>query len=466
MKITGRLFLPPRFKLKPARISAILPPSRTGILVRLFCKQVTVDENIFIGFDNSDISPETAILFHTELENYKILNTVSGKKVFLQVKDGLVNPSSGLETENVLEIPFITVINNKNFNAALVLTENNLRSVAAILDFPADNILSETKLRALDRLIYQKLSNPPEGFDEIILSLSDKNIQRLLNSLLHKNIASTDMLAAYIHGLGDKGQVLLDNLSRGVRQEIADKTRAARISSTYRWTDEVNYIINRNILTAIREMDLDIRGLELTDILRRSYESAIAIEHLSSKGLEDWLEGFSERGRLRDVLNNVSRQTLAAALTFGNRDKTIRIFSRIISKDGMKLLAEDITAAGNLPEDNRTLALIRFLRMIKNLYYAPIVEKLDFIQEVTHSVTESGAIDLISDEIGFARTVYALKNMPADWLDKTLTGVIRNLYEDVTSGKISIKNYGDHRIPECRLDFLKAVYILSDEEKI
>jgi hypothetical protein len=258
----------------------------------------------------------------------------------------------------------------------------------------------------------------------------------------------------------------LNNLARGVRQEVSELVRAARISTTYRWTDEVNYIIKRNLMIAVRELGLDIRGMELTALLRLGYETAVAKEQLSSKDLEKWLEETGERGYLRELLNRVSRRTLSAALVFCRPEKVPAVFGKIISKDGIRLLMEDMEAARVFSETDLQISLLRFLRAVKDLYFTPLVKQLDFVSETVYGVRDSGALDLIVDEAGFAKTVYAIKGMPGEWLEHVLSGVFRDIFEDVTSGGIVIKGFSDVRVPESRLDFLKALYILGDEEKI
>jgi hypothetical protein len=466
MKIIGRLFLGPKFQLDPAVLYHAPAEPMPALAVRFYSKTDRIDTEFYIVPGDWDSIRSALPYLAAELENYRILNTISGKKVFLQLREGLrtavIRPGEGF-----LSVPFRSEGPGRDFSARLVLTAKTVGELhRALVTEPPEDPLSERSLKSLDRTIFQGLARPPDDLDEIILSLSDKNIQRLLASLIHKNIASLEMLASYIRGLGDGGQLLLANLARGVRQEVSDLVRAARFSTTYRWTDEVDYIIKRNLMIAVREMDLDIRGMELTSLLRLGYETGIAKEHLSSKTIGDWLKEFHERGRLRELMNSVDRRTLAASLVSCVPREISELFGGIISGDGVKLLMEDIEAARIYPEMEKQRALLRFLRTMKDLYFTPIVKKLDFETEVPHGISDSGALDLVVDEIGFAKTVYAMKNMPQEWLEKVLSGVFRSIYEDVISGSIKIKNFDDGRIPECRLDFLKAVYILSDEEKI
>jgi hypothetical protein len=132
----------------------------------------------------------------------------------------------------------------------------------------------------------------------------------------------------------------------------------------------------------------------------------------------------------------------------------------------VELIRQDVDFSRALPPEKRFLSLSRFYRKVKDITYTPLVGKMDFEREVTGKITGGDSIDLIVDEIGFARVVYALKNMPREWTDSMLSGPLRNIYEDVLGGKIKIKKFEDYRIEESRRDFLKTLLVLYDEEKI
>lgn len=466
MKMTGRLFLGRKFLVGRAEISDSILPVKPACFIRVFCKADNIDRTIPVITDDQNAFMKNRTKFSVEIESWRILETLSGKKVFLQYREEPGTPAIK-PGGKYLSVPYRLDEPSGGFSARIILDPGMIGGLFRILGTkPPEDPLTAGSLGKLDRAVFRKLSEPPPDFDEIILSLGDTHLQRLLQNLLHRNIASPEMLAAYIRGLGDNGQVLLDNLARGVRQEIAGLVRAARISSTYRWIDEVNYIIKRNLMIAVRELGLDVRGMELTTLLRYGYEAAVAREQLSSKGIESWLEEFSDKGMLRELINNTERRTLASALTFCRPADVERLFGEIISRDGIRILTEDVEAARVYPETDIQTGLIRFLRIVKDLYFTPVVKKLDFESETMNGIRDDGALDLIVDETGFAKTVYALKNMPEEWLSRTVTGVFRSIFEDVTGDRITIKGFSNARIPESRLDFLKAMYILADEEKI
>ena len=481
MKIIGNLIFNRDFKLQQS-VLEINGLTREKLLnyrflnLRLFSKQDSVDDSIYIGFKALDfdkvisenkkgIDENLSIAF----ENYKILSSISGKKVFFQLKRFEDHLPAKSITESILLISFKFDKEETKADGILILTEMNLKNLMRILgvinQFDDQNILNESNLKKIDKILFQKLSVPPGNFSDKILSLPDISLQTLLNHFLHKNIASIDMLAAYIYSLGEEGNRLIDNLSRNVRQQVLEKVKNARLTSTYRWADEVNYIINRNIFVSARELEIQIKGLAAMEYIKRTYEISVLKNQLASRGIEDWLMEFLNAKRIHEIITKLNRKVLVEALSFANPQIADKVFGRIISRDGVQIIQEDIESAGNIAEDKRFYSLVRFFRAIKDIYFTPFVEKLDFESEVTVSGLNGGAIDLIVDEIGFARVIFALKNMPKSWIDSVLKGVLKNLFEDVISGKIRIKKYDDYRIQESRKEFLKALYILSDEEK-
>jgi hypothetical protein len=466
MKIIGRLFLSPAFQVLPAGVGDLNVNMAGGFILRVFSKKDDVDEPVLVFLDPGPDEKNRRFITD-EIENYRVLTHFSGKRVFLQVQRFFQTEKEITREARVISVPFQFNPDNQVFSGILILTETNLKKILSILDYPlSGDMMDEAWLKGLEKFLFQRLSAPPEGMDRIILSLSDINLQYLLNRFLHKNIASIDMLAAYIRGLGEEGQRLLANLSRTVRKEVEEKVRNSRFSSTYRWSDEVNYIIQRNILISVREMELSIKSLSVLEFVRTSYETEVLKIQMQTKSLEAWLDEFSEKGLTGVVISGTARSVLVDSLTFCSSAAVERIFRSAISHDGVSMLLEDREYALRKPADGRMRSLIRFFRTIKDIYYSPLLEKMDFELEIEKRVVTSEAVDLIVDEIGFAQAVYAIKTMPQEWLNRVLKGVFKCIFEDVMKKKISIKNYGDYKIDTCRRNFLKAAVILGDEEKI
>lgn len=370
-----------------------------------------------------------------------------------------------------LEIPYRSGKDEdgQKTGGSLFLSENNIRNVFKIIGHPIDGLedfIDEDHIRALEKIIFRKISGPPPDFSDVIVNVPDRNLQLLLNNILHKNIASIDMLASYIYGLGEAGQRITDNLSRSVRAQVVEKVKLACLKSTYRWAAEVRYIIHRNLFAAARELDISIKGIEALDFISKSYEISVAKNMLQSKSIAEWLADFDRDSKIGILLANTGRKDLSTALTFAGWSDIGEIFKKYISREGVELLRQDVEFSRSLPEEKRFEALEKLYRKVKDIAYTPLVAGMDFEKEVKEKISGEGQVDLIVDEIGFARTVFALKNMPFEWVKSVMTGPLLAIYEDVLGKKIKISKYEDYRIAECRRDFLKTLLILAGEDKI
>ncbi len=466
----GSLFLNQEFRILPYQYWQKDSYPQKAYHLRIFCKQESIDDNAVLVLQDTGGLKETVLtrIISSKIENYKILSLISGKKVFLQLKQTAA-PEPVSPQRKFLAVPFEYKISDGIINGSIILSESNIKNLYRILDHPIDDLedfIEERYVGILEKVLYQKLSKPPENFSQSVLLLPDRDLQLLLNHILHKNIASVDMLASYIYGLGDDGKKIADNLSRSVKNEVMEKVKLARLKSTYRWAEEVKYIIHRNLFVAARELDISIRGMETLDFMWRSFEISAVKNLLQKKKVEDWIFEFDKNNQIKEIMAGIKRKILTEALTFADMNKIESVFKKHISQNGVDLLKEDIQYSRKLPLDKRYLSLSLFYKGVKEITYAPVVKQMDFEEEVKKRISDGGAIDLIVDEIGFAKLVYALKNMPHDWVSSVLQGVLLNIYEDVLLNKIKIKRYDDYRIEESRREFLKALLILCDEEKI
>ncbi len=463
----GNLLLNRNFNPGYHKVSSGRPSGSILLAVRIFSKQDSVDDCAALSV--AAAGNLTAELLRStvtkEIENYKIISLISGKKVFLQVRPPLF---SGNLFNKYLAVPY-NYGSPGVFAGSLSLFESNIKNIFKILGHSIsdlDDFIDEGHIRALEKILYRKLSGPPPNFSDSILSVSDRDLQLLLNHILHKNIASADMLASYIYGLGDDGLRITDNLSKSVRAQVIEKVKLARLKSTYRWSEEVKYIIHRNLYAAARELDIIIKGMEALDFISRSYERNAAKHMLQARSVAEWLAAFDRDSNFQAILSEIRRKVLVEALSFAEWNDAAGFFEKYVSKDGVELIRQDVEFSRSLTEEKRFLSLAQFYRKVKDLTYAPLVGKMDFNKEVMRKISGGDSVDLIVDEIGFAKVVFALKNMARDWVYSILSGPLLNIYEDVLGGKIKIKKFEDYRIAESRRDFLKALLILCDEEKI
>lgn len=468
MDVIANIFFDNNFKITNSKIIEMFNQTTNGVIIRVFCKQkktdnivnTIIDDNLAIFF-NRKISEEEQSNFKSSIENTRLIRLIANKRVFIKTKKFFKTPTQESKKITALKIDFQL----GDLHGFLLLNQNNISNIFTILGEKTSTANFEENIRYLRKTVFQKASSPPKNFANLILALPDCDIQLLLNSFLHKNIASTDMLATYIYSLDD-GDILLNNLSTNIRREVHTKIRRDRITSTYRWADEVNYIINRNIFIAADTLGVTIRGLEILSNVKLSYEIFTTQHRLAINNLENRLNELKTNKQLRKLINAIDNKILAGGMSFATPNMIDNILSETISARGLQIIKEDCKFWTKQPDRQRYKLLQKFLRAINDVRYTPLLKNFPYAETIITRIHNSSAIDLIVDDLGFAPVVYALKPLPQEWVLTTLDGTIKNIYEDVINDKIKIKGFADYRIEKCKMDFLKSVLILSDEMKI
>jgi hypothetical protein len=434
-----------------------------GVIIRIFCKELGMDDN-FILFFNSPIPDTQKQVLKDAVETYRILSFLSGKKVFVRVRKffEIEHPPAG-RTINAR----VLVINlGDNQTAKMVLNEKNIDNLLSLFGFDNHGSDLREKVEFLRKVIFHRVSTPPKNFVSLFLSLPDNELQLLLNAMLHKNIATTDMLSAYIYSLDKGSERFLENLSANIRREIKEKMRSQKLSVTYRFVDEVYYIINRNIMICAEQLGVNIKGLEVLRDLKQGYEFFIAENRIITYPVEKRLSDLSQSEGINALFNTLRRKDMVNALSFAEESIIETVFGGFVSSGGISMLKEDRDFALTLNTAERFSSLVKFLRACNDIIHTPRLKEFPFEETVMEKVKDGFGIDIIVDELGFASAVYALKTMPKDWTSRILKSTFRNIYEDVLSGKLRIRGIDNFAVEDCRREFLKTVLILSEEEKI
>lgn len=379
------------------------------------------------------------------ITNTEFLRVLFGKKIHIQYK--------GLVEEEIFDSTFFYA------------SKGNIEFILAIKNEMIRNFIDYFKvvdISLLEKKLYALLTNPVADIDKYILALPDNKLQLLLNHILSKKIASIDMLAAYIRNLGEKGNRILKNFSTRVRTELTEKIRAY---STYRWAREVNYIINRNILVSAGELMTNLSFFSRFEYIKKAYHIAVLKKEFENKNLLEWLILLSEE-ELKKLISETRRKSLAISLTFLKEDEIIDIFSPYFSEKGFKIFMEDVNYSHRLSEEEKYFQTYLVLKKIKDIYYTKFLKDLDFKENIEKLINTPEDVDLLIDEVGFAKVLFAFKNTNEDFRSKVLKGILKDIFEDMIEGKIKIKDYYDSRISDYEKEVLKAAIILNYENFI
>lgn len=472
MEIIGCLFLNPNFSVHNAELRSTVTRSPSGAMIRLYCKERSVDENVLVFFDELPEQTDVPFLqrqFKREVENYRFMGFLNQRRILLKLRKYFTTESETDITlpqgQHALVIPFDYDAEGLVFAGRLIVTARILQSLMSLFKLKPTGDM-EDDIHRLRKSVFQKASVPPKNFAQLLLTLTDEELQKVLNAFLHKNIASTDMLATYFLSFGNDMARMLGNVSANVRAELLRKLSEDRMSASSRWKTEVDFIINRNIFISLGELDLSIPNLAVLEHVKRGYEVFVIQEQMRHKPVGEWLSDFKGRVLISELINRIKRQRLIAGLSFAENAEIESVFKDDISQNGLRLLIEDVDTARRFSPEQRYPELIRFFYEVKEIHYAPLLKNYDFAETVRERIPNYTAVELVVDEIGFAPAVFALKALPRKWNEDILRGAFRYIYEDLSRGYIHVKDWDDYRTDEAKRRFLTALLILSDEEKI
>lgn len=425
-------------------------PSRTGF-VRVICKEKGADFRIPLALpdENRDKSVIDSLALSEGVAGY-----AARARVFFKYNP----PHTPMDPQTV----WVSFAGGEGLPEAGIvgLNRESIGGIYALLGAvqPAGGVLP-----ALDRIIYRALSTPPADLGLRLSRLNDRTLQLVLNHLLARKIANTDMLGAYIHHLGEAGDRVLSNLSQNIQSDVKKALARQKVSGSYRFAREADFILSRNLLIAAREAEIRLPGLERTENLRAAYEAARVASQLTRKGIGEWLIEMRNRGLFRKLFGAVKRADLAAALAQAPEGSILTAFQGEVSAEGLSRLLDDRVHASRQPAGPRAHGVMRFMDALLRLYYEDASDPEAFATIAPELVKTPADLELVTDRAGFARVLYALSDSDPAWLKSILNGVFAELYEDVEKGLVIIQGYGEYRREECRKDFLEAALTLSGE---
>ncbi|MCG8570259.1 MAG: hypothetical protein MJB14_08980, partial [Spirochaetes bacterium] len=464
------------FQIHPIKIIKKNTKISNAFQLRLFCKTSEIDELIDIMIrtqGGNELTEEQINDFNELLIQHRLFRYIARQKVYLQIK-------KGLNKKNILEKVLVIPFENQSFKGIVILSKEKLEKLLKILgiEYDTDSLdISNQILVLIRKKIYQLLSIPPEKFGRFMLALSNAELQMVLNRILHESLASHDMLASYIHQLGEQADRILSNVSQSVREILFQKLRSQRMFSTRRWALQVNYIINRNLFKAIDELGVEIKGMQKIKIIRLKYLETEIQKNFRHKNIANLLAEINSNDQYQMFTKLCPQRDFILAFSFIKKDdsqwnEVLSILSQHISQTGITQLKEDVEFFQkeiNITHENRIIGLLKCLKIIRSIQLTKEVQNwvkegfFDKCQQLLPFEFAKSSLNFIVDEIGFGKVIFALYRLPDDWLKKVMEPVLYSLYEDVLKKKIRFIRFGDFRETECRIDFLKTAVILQEQ---
>jgi len=312
-------------------------------------------------------------------------------------------------------------------------------------------------LEELTHWFQAALTRPPLNLDTIITSLPDHHLQWLLQWMLSQNITSPDMLAAYIWSLDTPGKRLLNNLSHAMRRQIQELLSHYHRERTYRWADEVKYLIHHNLFRHAGSLTSHIRFLSTYVHIRKKQTT----ENLTTflRHADSWHASipYLPPSQKQTILTHIPSRSLSAYGSFLDQDLFLSWWENVISRRGLTILAEDRAWWLTQPIEERAHHAMDFLKRWFALEAESTIQTED-MEAVLATLTEPWQMEIIACEIGLACCLYALKNLPVT--PHLLPTLMEHLLEDIRTERIQFSGWNDHRIPHSQRSFLTGVYVL------
>ncbi|URA09747.1 hypothetical protein [Thermospira aquatica] len=404
------LFAPPSYTLQ--NLSSH-PPSHSlaSSNMRLYHRGLKIDSRLPLFVDDESVWKDINDFF-----SRTFLIFPSG--TFLQVKN-----TPPQDTTPLLFFTFQK--REKKFTLGFSLT--GLQDIVLLLSGkPTTTTDIDQLLEEIESWFRASLGRPPRDFDSYVTSLSDHNLQWLLQWLLSQKIVSSMI-------------------------PFPKRKRS------YRWIDEVKYLIHHNLFLHATNLYSKVRILQFYADLRQKQNLEDLHEFL--KKSETWhlsIPHFPREIREHFYYNIPSRVT-AAYGSFLEEKLFLSWWKDVVSERGLRILLEDREWWISQTMEKRASEAIQFLTSWFTLEAEDVIKKED-MEGVLVTLTSPWQIELIAQEIGVATCLYALK--PLEVKQDLLPAMMASLLADIRSGYIYFHEWGDHRIPSSQKAFLTAVYVL------
>ncbi len=433
---------------------------------------------IFLLFNKSDkslISEKIDEIILPLLEaGKKNLHSINFKKVNIQIKfpieelkisttaryiNIILEYQFSLDNEKIVFYVLIPLSFIKNLLAGIFGKSIEGKKITSIKD-----ALNYFKFR-----LYRDSITSFWDLGNFINSLSDKDIQRLINVLLSNNMMEETMLTGLIAGFVSRGtgEKIFRNLSKNLKQEI-EKNLNAKFPD-FRWIDECFYLIKSAIEELLLKEKLAVESLKYIMRIKEKLKEEKYRKIFSDKSFEDWIREADKKGEIENLRLITPNKVLIQSL-IGTEENIKEIIKKNLTKNAIIRFEEDLEYEKRSSSiDDVMRARIEVIENLKELYYDKEAQKIRDFEEIILSLNKLD-LNLLIEECGvleFAQATIKSSRKLKKHIYSSVTGTLRNLLSDIYSGKVRFKSaFGDQTINKHRHNILKTYLYLKGEGKI
>jgi hypothetical protein len=319
------------------------------------------------------------------------------------------------------------------------------------------------------RLYYDNITSFWDVTD-FINTLSDKEVQRLINILLSNNIIEESMLTALTAGFYIKfnnKEKILRNISKNLRQEI-EKNILISFPS-YRWIEEACYLIKDGIKELILEDKIDFTSLKYIQNLKEKLREEFYKKFFENKNFDQWIIE-AEKNNVLDNLKILTPNKILTRALANSKIEIIDLLTENLTKDGKKLFYEDIEYERKNCSINEIFkSQIIVIENLKDIYYDEIAsKKIEEFEEIISSLNKIDLNFLINQTgvLKFAQATIRATKKFKNYICSMLSGIPKNLLIDIYTGKVRFKSsFGEITINKFKQEILKIYFFLKNEGK-
>ncbi len=302
-----------------------------------------------------------------------------------------------------------------------------------------------------------------------IQSLSDKDLQRLINLLLSNNMMEETMLTGLIAGFVSRGsgEKIFRNLSKNLKKEI-EKNLNVNFPD-FRWIDECFYLIKSAIEELLLQEKLEIESLKYILKIKEQLKEERYQKIFAHKSFDQWIKEAKEKGKI-DKLKLITPHKIIAQSLIRAKEETLHIMKENLTKNAIIRLEEDIEYEKKVASMNEIMkARISIVENLKSIYYDSEVNKIKDFEKVILSLNKLD-LNLLIEECGileFAQATIKSSRKLKKHIYSAVSGTLRNLLSDIYSGKVRFKSaFGELTINKIRHQILKTYLFLKGEGKL
>ncbi|GEM_PF-4409881 len=306
----------------------------------------------------------------------------------------------------------------------------------------------------------------PWKLESFFNTLSNKNIQYCINTLLKTNYIEETMLAALIVSFENDPHRILMNCSKTIQHDIQQSINSSPPKK--RWQRIVRYLVKTALMELLKTKQLDFPVYDRYIRWSQMIEHEEHMRIFAGKPFDEWIRTADKQGVLHTVLLQIPRLNIlrAAAYEAKTLSSLIRNYPRRLHDEihaDIEHIKNTITPLESMNAQYAIVKLLREYEIPKRKEYHSFLKYAIMNmpkKRYLHAVEETGVLE-------FARACYNQSTRLKHEAVKTITGSAALLLEDIFTGTIRFKKgFGRTAIDAAQQHFFTTCCLMYFEGRL